>query len=135
MAFRQGRFAEITLSGVALTTYADSIDLSEDVEMLETTTFTAVSKTYLPGLSDAKIDIKGKYDPTATNGPVAVLRSLKGASNAVPFQYFPGGNTAGQIKIYGDAYLVSFKNSSEVGGVVIFEASLQATGPVVASGI
>jgi hypothetical protein len=135
MAFKQGRFSEITVSGVNLSTYCDTIDLSRDTEMLETTTFTKTSKTWLTGLQDAKVDIKGKYDPTVTTGPQAVLNNLVGASNSVWVKYFPGGNAAGQRINEFYAFVTNYSESSNVGDVVAFSASLQIDGPVFASGI
>lgn len=135
MAFRQGRFTEITVSGVSLSAYCDSIDLSRDVELLDTTTFTATSKTFLTGLQDGKCDIKGKYDPTASTGPAHLLTSLIGASNAVPVSVWPGGNAVGQTIRNFNAFVVSYTESSAVGDVVAFDASLQVTGVITASGI
>jgi hypothetical protein len=134
MAFRQGRYTEITISGVNLSAYVDSVDFSRDVEMLDTTTFTATTKTFLPGLGEGKVDIKGKYDPSA-NAPAQLLTQFVNATNVIPVQYFPGGNTAGQIKRYFDAYVTSYKESGAVGDIVAFEASLQVTGAITASGI
>lgn len=135
MAFRQGRFAEITISGVSLSAYCDSIDLSRDTEMHETTTFTRTSKTWLTGLQDAKLDIKGKYDPTASTGPVAVLVGLLGASNSVPVSVYPGGSASGQMIRNFNAFVVNYKESAAVGDIVSFDATLQVDGVITASGI
>lgn len=132
--FRAGRYTEILVSGVALSTYVDSVDISRDVDMMETTTFTATGKTYVAGLPDSKVDIKGKYDPAAA-GPVALLQTLVGAPNTVPVVIYPGGNTTGQRKEYFDGLLNSYNESSEVGGIVSFDASFTANGPILASGI
>jgi hypothetical protein len=133
--FRAGRYAEIVVSGVNLSAFCDSLDFSSETEMLDTTTFTATSKTYITGLRDTKVDIKGKYDPTVTSGPAAVLTSLLGNATTVPIQFFPGGNSVGQLKRYGDAYVVSYKESAAVGDVVAFESGLQFSGQILASGI
>ena len=135
MAFRQGRFTEITVSGFSLSAFCDSVDISRSVELLETTTFTKTSKTYLTGLLDQKVDIKGKYDPTSGSGPAAIFSNLIGASNTVFVQVYPGGAVTGQTVRNFDAFVTDYKESSAVGSVVGFEASLQISGPVVASGL
>jgi hypothetical protein len=135
MAFRQGRFTEITVSGVSLSAYCDSVDIDRSAELLETTTFTKTSKTFLPGLQDAKVSLKGKYDPTASTGPTVLLTSLIGASNSTFIQVYPGGAVAGQQVRNFNAFVTDFKESSAVGNVVAFEASLQVDGPITASGI
>lgn len=135
MAFRQGRFTEITISGISLSAFCDSVDIGRSVELMETTTFTKTSKTFLPGLQDAKVDIKGKYDPTTGTGPAAVFSNLMGASNTIFVQIYPGGSATGQTVRNMDAYVTDYKESSAVGGIVGFEASLQVNGPIVASGI
>jgi hypothetical protein len=139
MAFRQGKYTELTVSGVALSAYLDSVDFSRDVEMLETTTFTASAKTFLPGLSEAKMDIKGKYDPLSvtgvTGGPANLLTNLVGAGNTVPIKFYPGGNTSGQLTRSMDGYVASYKESAAVGDIVAFEASFQISNVITASGL
>jgi hypothetical protein len=135
VAFRQGRFAEITVSGVSISVYSDSVEMSRNVDMLETTTFTKTSKTFLTGLQDGKISIKGKYDPTASTGPAALFNSLLGASNSVFVQVYPGGAVAGQTVRNFNAFLVDYKESAAVGSIVAFEVSLQPDGPITASGL
>jgi hypothetical protein len=129
MAFRHGRFAEITVNTKDLSTFCNSADLSIDVDTADTTTFTATWKTALTGVAGGKIDLKGEYDPTATTGPAAVLTALIGAD---PFEVtvYPGGNSAGQLSRTFDAILTSYQESSPVGGTVTFSAGLMVTGAV-----
>lgn len=134
MAFRQGRFTEITVSGVAIGPYCDTADFSRDIDLMETTTFTKTAKTYLTGLQDGKFTIKGKYDPTA-GGPVILLSSLVGSSTSVPINYYPGGAVAGQTVRQFNAYLTSYKESSPVADVVGFSADFTMDGVVTASGL
>lgn len=118
------------VSGVALTSYLDSIEFGEETEMLETTVFTNRSKTYAAGLTDGTVDIAGKYDPTTVTGPQFILKSLKGANHTVPVIHYPGGAAVGQVVRNFNALLASYNETSEVGGMVMFNASLQISGDV-----
>jgi hypothetical protein len=129
MAFKQGRFSEIVVSGIDMSAYLDTIEMSREAELHETTTFTKTSKTWLPGLQDGTVDIAGKYDPS-NSGPAQLLPSLMSQAQAVPVKYYPGGKALNQaIRIF-NAFVVSYNESSPVGDVVAFNASLQIDGPV-----
>lgn len=129
MAFRHGRFAEITVNAKALSTFCDSADMSIDVDTSDTSTFLSTWKSAIPGLAGATVDLSGDYDPTATTGPDAVLSALIGA-DAFPVVLYPGGNVAGQISRTFNAILKSYKTGSKVGDKVTFSASLLVTGVV-----
>lgn len=129
MAFRHGRFAEITIDGNDLSAYCDSADLKIDVDTAETTTFGKTYKTSIPGVAGGSIDGAGNYDPTATTGPAAVLTSLIGAAS-FPVVLYPGGNVSGQISHSFNALLTSYEESSAAGDKVTFKFSLLADGVI-----
>lgn len=129
MSFRHAKYAEISVNANLLRAFCDAYDLSIDVDTAETTTYSATWKTYLPGIAGATFEIGGKYDPTATTGPVAVLTGLIGADPFAVIGY-PGGNTAGQIQHQFNAIITSYKESSPMSGPVAFKASMIATGAV-----
>lgn len=130
MAFRQGRFTEVLVSGVNISAYLDSAEFSAEAEQLETTTFTATSKTWLTGLRDHSFDISGRYDPSKPSGPIFILNSLIGADHNVPLIFYPGGPAVGQVVHTFNGRLTSFGESSAVGDVVAFDASFQVDGNV-----
>lgn len=134
MAFRQGRYGEVTVSGVSLSSYVDSVSFDRKADTLETTTFGKTAKTYIVGLTDASGDIQGKYDPTPGNGPAAVFISLIGA-NSVPFVLYPGGSQAGQVVRQFNAIVTDYQESSSVSDVIAFKASFTVDGLVIASGL
>jgi hypothetical protein len=129
MAFRHGRFAEITVNTKALSTFCETADLSIDVDTADTSTFTSTWKTAIAGLAGGKLSLKGFYDPTATTGPAAVLSALIGAA---PFAVVvePGGNVSGQARRSFNAVLASYSEGSPVGDKVSFGAELLVTGAV-----
>lgn len=129
MAFRHGRFAEITVNTKALSTFCDSMDLAIDVDMADTSTFTSTWKTALAGLAGGKLDFGGDYDPTVTTGPQAVLTALIGAAPFAVLVY-PGGNLTGQVSRSFNALLSSYNESSPIGDKVSFKGSLLVTGAI-----
>jgi hypothetical protein len=129
MAARHGRLAEITVATKSLTAYCNSLDLSIDVDTADKSVFGVAYKNSEPGQYGGTLSLKGNYDPTATVGPAVVLSALIGAA-AFAVLYYPGGNVAGQRLWTFNALLTSYKESSPVGGLVSFEASLLADGAI-----
>ena len=129
MAFRHGRFAEISVNAAALSAFCDSADLAIDIDTADTTTFLKTWKTAIAGLAGGKLDLKGNYDPTVTTGPAAVFTALIGAD---PFAVVvePGGNLTGQARRSFNALLTAYTEGSPVGGKVTFGASLLVDGVV-----
>jgi hypothetical protein len=128
MAVGHGKDAYLSIDGDNLTTYLNSIDLTNSVDMAETSTMGLEAKTYISGLSDATLSFEGLFDDTATTGPHAVLNPLVGGETAVAFEYGPQGNGAGEQKISGVGFLSSYQVSASIGDAVAFSAEFQITG-------
>jgi hypothetical protein len=129
MAFRHGRFAEISIASVALSTFCDTADLAIDIDTADTTTFGSTWKTHVVGTAGGSIDGGGAYDPTATTGPASALSALIGA-DPVAVVLEPGGDVAGQIRHSFNASLTSYAESSSVGDKVAFSFSLLVDGAI-----
>lgn len=130
MAFRHGKFAEISVNGADLSAFCDSADLNIDVDTADASTFGIQWKRNLEGLAGGSIDGGGDYDPTDTTGPAIVLLGCIGAG-PVPVILYPGGNVSGQISHTFDAILTSYKESAKVGDKVTFTFSLIADDEIV----
>jgi hypothetical protein len=130
MSFVHGKDSYFSVDSDNLTTYIDSADLNQSVDMAETSTMGVEAKTYISGLSDATISIAGKYDSTASTGPDAVLAGLVGGETAVAFEYGPEGNANGKVKYSGNCFLTSYNVSAPVGDVVSFTADFQCSGAI-----
>ena len=135
MAFTHGKTGVFKVDNAAgtlavLTTYLDSVEFKNAVEVVESTTMGVEAKTYLSGHSDATLSISGLWDGTASTGPDAVLSGLVGLEVTSSFEVGPNGSTAGMAKKSGEAFLTSYTVSIPVGGVVAFSADFQVTGPV-----
>ncbi len=129
MAARHGKFAEITINSVALTSYCDASTLDISVDTAETSVYGLDWKTHLPGLAGATLSISGNYDPTAVSGIVVVLTGLIGAA-AFPVVVKPGGSASGQISHTFNAIMTKYSSSSPVGGKVTVSADVLVTGAV-----
>lgn len=129
MAFIHGKNTSFSINGKDISAFLDNVDFNNVTDTAETSTFGATAKTYIGGLTDATFSISGKWDPTVTTGPDAVLDALVGAA-ATTFIYGPQGTTAGQIKYTGSAILTSYKITSPIGGVVTLSADFQPSGAI-----
>ena len=135
MAFVHGKGAVFKIDNAAgtlqtLTSYVDSIDFSNSVDMAETTTMGSEVKTYLSGQSDGTLSISGKWDSTASTGPDVILNGLIGLEATSTFEVGPEGSTAGKTKYTGECFLTSYVVSAPVGDVVTFTADFQITGAI-----
>jgi hypothetical protein len=129
MAFVHGSKSSFNINAKDISAFLDNVDFSNAVDTAETSTFGSTSKTYINGLTDATFSIAGKWDPTATTGPDAVLDALVGAA-ASTFIYGPQGTTAGMVKYTGSAILTSYKVTGPIGGVVSLTADFQCSGAI-----
>lgn len=130
MAFRHGKTAEITVNAVALSTFCTSADFAVDVDTADTTTFGSTWKSAIAGVPGAKLDLVGDYDGTASTGPAAALMACISGGVPVAVVHKPGGTAAGQRTNSFNAIVTNYTESSPVGGVITFKASLLTTGAV-----
>lgn len=130
MAFRHGKNAQISVNAVDLSSFCNNLDLSIDVDTADTTTFGSTWKSAVVGLPGAKLDLTGDFDPTTTTGPASALFTVITGGAAVAVVHKPGGTLTGQRTNSFNAILTSYSESSPVGGVVTFKASMLVTGAV-----
>lgn len=110
--------------------HCDSITLDRDIDMGETTTIGAESKTWLPGLDGAEISLGGKWDSLAVTGPDVVLAPNFATKVRVGFEYGPEGNAAAAVKYSGECYVSKYQISTPLEGIVKFSATLKVDGAV-----
>lgn len=113
-----------------LTTYLDNADFDRTVDMSDSTTMGSESKTFIPGLDGAGIELSGKFDDTAVSGPDVVLAGNVAAKVSVGFEFGPLGNAAGKPKYSGECFVERYRISAPLEGVVKFSATLRITGVV-----
>lgn len=130
MAFKQGRVTKFFLDNSAgtlidLSAYVDHVDVPEDQEMHDTTTFGKNARTFLPGLRSGTVSISGKWD-TVIEAHMAGLLALQTGASAT-FEYGPEGNTTGNRRITGECFLTKYEPPAQVDGVTPFTAEFQVT--------
>jgi hypothetical protein len=130
VAFVHGKDSVFTVNSKDLSAYLTQADLSNSVDMAETSTMGSEAKSYISGLSDNTISIAGFYDSTGTSGPDAVLNALVGSDSSTTFEYGPEGGTSGKVKYSGSCFLTSYNVTAPIGDVVGFAADFQTTGAV-----
>lgn len=135
MAFWHGKGLVFKIDNSAgtlatLTSYIDSVDFDNSVDLGETTTAGAEDKTFVSGQAEHDLSISGKYDETASTGPDAVLFGIVGLETTSTFEFGPAGSTSGRPKYTGECFLTGYKTSAPVGGVVTFTADFKITGAV-----
>jgi len=129
MAFRHAKNAAFTLNAVVLTTFINSMELSFENELADTTTYGTTWKSGLTGIPGGTIELEGFYDPTASTGPGAVLFPLFTAGTPVTGLVYPGGTASGQIlyTITTGCIVMSYTESSPVSDIVAWTASIAVT--------
>ena len=135
---QSGRLTSIKVDNLAntltdISTKGNSIDFPREAEMLETTTFQASDKTFIPsGFKDNKISLQGRYDDTidAHLSDILGLGQPTGQTEneGFDFEYGPSGTGTGKTKYTGKCYLVKYQTSGTVNGVSPFTAEFQITG-------
>jgi len=115
--------------GTNLIAGINSASFDAALDQLDITAFNEGERSYIAGLNGAQIPISGDYDPTDTNGQVALVNAwsnktlLTGAT--APELLFNG--TAG---FEADAYVASLTIASSVEGKATISITLQLTGTI-----
>lgn len=108
----------------------NSVDFNTGQDVHEDTTFGETGKTKKGGLTDGSINLAGFWDTTALTGTETVLAGLVGKFDPVDFEYGAEGDTTGKVKKSGQCVLESYNQSTPVGGLIAFTATLQISGAV-----
>lgn len=130
MATTHGKGAAFKLDNysgalVELSTYCDTMDVSQTVDNAEDTTFstaTQPAKGYLPGLKDVSISIGGPWDPTLDRQMDMVLGRVG------TYEAGPAGSGSGAVKYTGEGILTEYSGAIPVGDKVTWTATIQGTG-------
>ncbi len=148
MAFQHGKAGAVLVRDTGntwrdLSAFLNDAQTPFKVDTAESTTFQKSAKTYLVGLRDGTVSLKGYWDPTATTGPDVVLAALVGAppttglyggatsgvagtvSAMGQLQYGPQGETTGNVRYCMDVILTEYTTDTPVSGIVTFTATFQ----------
>ena len=108
--------------------YINSIEAGNECDMLDITCLGAEARAFDSGLTNSTFTIGGVWDDTADVGTRVVLAGLYGNESSVGFEFGPEGNGAGAIKESGECFVQAYNENGEVGGMVMFTATIQVTG-------
>lgn len=124
MAFKHGRLAAVWLGAFDLSSYFTDMTLAMEVATADTTGFQSLWKTAIAGQKDAKVDLKGMYDPLITSLP-----ALVGTADAV-LTVFPTYVAIGDPARLLLAETASYVEASPVGGLVGCNLGVKSGAPV-----
>jgi len=129
MAFVHGKNAYLKLDGNSLVGISNEVTYSRKLETAETTVFALSAKTYILGLEDATISVKGMFDAT-TVGQIetSIANCIAGTSASLAFEMGPEGSAAGKKKYTMNVIPTSWEIGAPVGDVVSVTLELQRTG-------
>lgn len=93
-------------------------------------------KSFIVGLGEADISIKGTWDTTSNTGTATVGAALANAGGqltaggSLSFEVHPGGTATGTPKRTGECYMTAYDESAPVNGRVSFSAQFKVTGAI-----
>lgn len=130
MATTHGKGAAFKLddysgSLVNLSSYCDTMGVSQTVDNAEDTTFstaTQPAKGYLPGLKDVSISVGGPWDPVLDRQMDMVLGRVG------TYEAGPDGSGSGAVKYTGEGILTEYSGAIPVGDKVTWTGTIQGTG-------
>jgi hypothetical protein len=94
MAFLAGWNSRIWFDGLASTGYIESIDADGNIHPIDVTTLLNQAKTFIPGLEDSKIKMKGFFDTDSVNPTTTFDYWLFSRKRTVyPVTFLPGGGS------------------------------------------
>ena len=99
-------------------------------DTLDITTFdSSCVREFIAGLKGGTIDISGFYDPTDTNGQVAMMTAFLAGTTLATTQK-PKFLVDGTNGFTADGVISSYTVDAAVDGIVNFSASIQLTGTI-----
>ena len=138
MGFLHGKSSAVYYGAYNLSPYFNEWTGTRSVEPAETTTYgvNGAAKTYIVGLQDATITVKGKFDNGASavdahfNGVIAQHVNTSTPLVSATYEFGPDGTVSGRIRYTGECIVTNYEVGSPVGDVVTFSAQMQCTGPI-----
>jgi len=128
MPFLHGSKTSVYLGGLDLSPYFNAAEWSTDQDSAETTTFSALWKTFIAGEQAAKATFSGFYDPTMLD--VEQTLGVDWSLITGVLTYCPRGSTIGDDARLLSVATSSYVQSSPVGGAVGIKWDVMASAPV-----
>lgn len=123
--------AAVILDGIDISAYLTSANLKTAGKPLERGLLKHNPWVeVLPGGLSATFDITGLYDASDPDSPVRTLPAIAEAHTTVSVSYYPSGNAPGDIRRDFEAVFANYTETSPVGGLVAFAATLAVSGAI-----
>ena len=124
--FNHGKNAVVLLDNTNLSTTLTDASISLTSDVSETSTFTANSKTFIPGLSDGVATLSGYFESSSPDADAEFLSQLGSSGSA--FSIAPIGYTRGNPTEFGNVIGTSYDRSADIGSVVAVAVAFQFDG-------
>lgn len=109
-----------------ISTYLTDVKFLQDAEMYDTTTLGSTTKTYQPGLLNAKIDFSFNWHATLDG----ILSGILGFATARNWEYYPNGTASGKVKYSGAGFLTGYDPGAGVNDLLKGSGSIMVNGAV-----
>lgn len=126
--FLHGKETELFLCEFDITCFVNNIDLTQDIDLPEVTTFCDETRRYINGLRNATGSIGGFIDDDADTGIDAILQATFNLPGSSIFSDAINGFTIGNRVYLFRALISSYNTTQPVDGVQAFSADLQLDG-------
>jgi len=125
LSFQHGKNAFLSIDGTDISAYTNSQSLNRMKDNFETTTFGNNDKTFIAGLREYDLSIGGPWDPA-----LDLVMSTADDNASGVFIFGPEGNTSGDVRYSGNAFIANYNVDSPVGGGVTWTATFKPSGAV-----
>jgi len=125
--FRHGKNTVLFADEIELTTYLNSVSVTNSIETPETTTFGSSDRTYIVGHSDGAISFEGLFDGTADAVDEELEAALGNTTNKV-ISTSSDSTSVGGRAILVDSASTSYEISSPLTDVVAVSGEAVANG-------
>lgn len=131
MATAHGKSAELKLDDTGgtlrdLTSSITDVDFPREADLVDTSTLGDDDREYVKGLRGATVSANGFHDATIDG----YLEGLLAYETATDFEYYPQGNSSGNVKLSGTLFVNSYSTSTGIGGAGTFALGCTISGAV-----
>lgn len=126
--FLHGKETELFLCEFDITCFVNNIDLTQDIDLPEVTTFCDETRRFINGLRNATGSIGGFVDDDADTGIDAILQATFNLPGSSLFSDAINGFAVGNRVFLFRALVNSYNTTQPVDGVQAFTADLQLDG-------
>lgn len=130
MAVRHGKFGQLSVNSVDLTSFIVSMEQNITPETADTTVMGSTWRTHIAGLLGSGMSVECLYDPTPTTGIASAIWACITGLAPVAVVYKPGGTASGQRTYSFNALVSGGGSAATLDGAATFTFELLATGAV-----